>query len=63
MAVEIFKGIQRLPNDGNGDDAIVSTAVRSGCAVITNDRELKNKLKGMGIPTYSLRRYGRIERS
>lgn len=63
LAIEIHKGIPRISNSGSGDEAIVRAAQENGCAVITNDRELKRKLKDMKIPTYSLRKSGRLEKS
>jgi len=38
-----------------GDDGVLDVAVRNEAAVVTNDRELMSRLKGVGLPVVRLR--------
>lgn len=50
-----------LDAEGTGDDAIVDAAIRFKSAVITNDRELRRRLKDVGVRVFSLRKGKRID--
>jgi len=57
LAMKIIKQ-KRLPQprlEGTGDFAIIDWAVRNKGAVLTNDVELKFRLKELGIKVYCLR--------
>jgi rRNA-processing protein FCF1 len=43
-----------------GDDAIIQVAKELGSFVLTNDKDLKNRLKKLGIGVYSVRTNGNI---
>lgn len=43
------------------DDLIIRVAKEWNCPVATNDRELRKKLKGMGVPVIYLRQGVRLE--
>lgn len=42
------------------DDAIVKVASQGGCAVFTNDRQLKRKLRDINVPVIYLRQKSRL---
>jgi len=42
-------------NDESNDDAILRTALKMMCAVATNDRKLRRKLRDVGVPVVFLR--------
>lgn len=42
-------------NDESNDDVILRAAVEMKCAVATNDRELRKKLRNAGVPVVFLR--------
>lgn len=46
--------IERESGESN-DDAILRSAVKMKCAVATNDRELRKKLRNAGVPVVFLR--------
>ena len=52
--------VKRMPNE-TIDELILRHAKSSGCAVATNDRELRKKLKKEGIPTIFLRERSHLE--
>jgi rRNA-processing protein FCF1 len=44
----------------NVDDAITKVAGRGGCAVFTNDRQLKKKLRDINVPVIYVRQKSRL---
>ena len=46
---------------GSVDDKIVHTAQEHGCYVVTNDRELKQRLLNLGIPVIIVRGKRKLE--
>lgn len=61
LLAAMIDSIELLPGEGRGDDAIVEIAARVNAAVITNDRELRTRLKSAGVRVFSLRNGRRIE--
>jgi rRNA-processing protein FCF1 len=46
--------------DGKGDDAVFCLAKKLNCIVVTNDRELKNRLKTASLQVIYLRGKGQL---
>jgi rRNA-processing protein FCF1 len=44
-----------VQTEGTGDDAIVEAAIRLDAYVLTNDKELKRRLRSLRIPLIYLR--------
>jgi len=44
----------------NVDDAILKVASKGGCAVFTNDRQLRRKLRDINVPVIYLRQKSRL---
>lgn len=57
----MMKVMEVVPAEGKGDDSIIDTAVRLKAAVMTNDRELRKRLKSSGVRVFSLRGGRRVE--
>ena len=53
--------IPRIQAEGKGDDAIVAAAIATHSAVLTNDRELRARLKENGIRVFAFRQGRRVE--
>lgn len=47
--------------EGAGDEAILSLARAEGAAVLTNDRDLRRRLREAGLPVIYLRERARLE--
>ena len=52
--------VKRMFNE-TYDDVIVRVAADLNCTVATNDRELRRKLRGIGLPVVFLREYSRLQ--
>jgi len=46
---------QSIPTSKYGDDAVVEAAQQKNAYVVTNDRELRSRLRKLSIPTITLR--------
>jgi rRNA-processing protein FCF1 len=44
----------------NADDVIIMVASKGGCAVFTNDRQLKKKLRDINVPVIYVRQKSRL---
>jgi len=54
--IQVEKGLEETH-----DDVIVRVAAEWGCPVATNDRELRKRLRNMGVPVIFLRQKRRLE--
>ena len=54
--IQVEKGLKTTH-----DDVIVQVAIKWGCPVATNDRELRKRLRDHGIPVIYLRQKHRLE--
>jgi len=46
---------------GSPDDAIIEAARKGNCAVFTNDRELRKRLRNINVPVIYVRQKSRLE--
>ncbi|WXG41162.1 MAG: PIN domain-containing protein [Candidatus Freyarchaeum deiterrae] len=64
LALELaqrYKIVDVVPENGNMDDLIVKFSKKEGCAVATNDQNLRRKLKSEGIPTIYVRQKSHLQ--
>ncbi|MCL2607998.1 MAG: twitching motility protein PilT [Methanomassiliicoccaceae archaeon] len=54
-ALALARKYEIIHSDETGDDAIVDVAVRLGAYVLTNDKELRRRLRSQRIPIIYLR--------
>jgi rRNA-processing protein FCF1 len=54
-AIMLARKYEILQTEGTGDDAIVEAAIRLDAYVLTNDKELKRRLRSLRIPLIYLR--------
>jgi len=54
-ALMLARKYEILPTEATGDDAVVEAAVRLDAYVLTNDKELKRRLRSLRIPLIYLR--------
>jgi rRNA-processing protein FCF1 len=47
--------------EGEGDDAVLALARAEGAAVLTNDRDLRRRLRGADLPVIFLRERSRLD--
>ncbi len=59
-ALGIASVMKQYATSNRGDEAIIQTAKELGSFVLTNDKELKKRLKNLGIGVYSVRTNGNI---
>jgi rRNA-processing protein FCF1 len=55
VALALARKYEILHSDKTGDDAIVDVAVKLGAYVLTNDKELRRRLRSQRIPIIYLR--------
>lgn len=55
VALSLLTRCRIVDTEGNVDDAIIELAIESGCAVLTNDSELKKRLRDRGVAVVYLR--------
>lgn len=55
VALSLARKYETFQTETKGDDAIVEAAVRLDAYVLTNDKELKRKLRSLRIPIIYLR--------
>jgi len=54
-ALMLARKYEIVQTDMSGDDAVVDVAIRMNAYVLTNDRELKRRLRSLRIPLIYLR--------
>ncbi|MDR0198180.1 MAG: twitching motility protein PilT [Methanomassiliicoccaceae archaeon] len=54
-ALMLARKYETYQTDSSGDDAVVEAAIRLDAFVLTNDKELKRRLRSMRIPLIYLR--------
>ncbi|MDR2867002.1 MAG: twitching motility protein PilT [Methanomassiliicoccaceae archaeon] len=54
-ALMLARKYEIMQTDGTGDDAIVEAAIRLNAYVLTNDKELRRRLRSLRIPMIYLR--------
>ncbi|MGE4274979.1 MAG: PIN domain-containing protein [Candidatus Methanomethylophilaceae archaeon] len=54
-ALALAAKYETLPTDSRGDDAVLELAVRLQAPVLTNDKQLRARLRMQGIPLIYLR--------
>ena len=54
-ALQLARKYEIFQTDASGDDAVIEAAVRTDGYVLTNDKELRAKLRAMKIPLIYLR--------
>ena len=60
-ARELAGRFPTMPVATNGDDAILELAVQHGAIVVTNDLELRKRLKDRGLKVLVMRQMSRLE--
>ncbi|MDR0791089.1 MAG: twitching motility protein PilT [Methanomassiliicoccaceae archaeon] len=55
VAIQLARKYEIMQTEGSGDDAIVEAAIRLDAYVLTNDKELKRRLRSLRIPLIYLR--------
>ncbi len=61
IAMKLCAGFDMVKATKNGDDGVIEAAISTGCSIITNDNDLINRAKTLGIRTFSMRSSGLIE--
>jgi rRNA-processing protein FCF1 len=61
VALALARKYEIVDSKYRGDAAIIDIATSTGAPVVTNDRELRRKLKDKGIRTIYLRSYTHLE--
>ena len=59
-SLELIKKYEIVNAEGNGDDAVLNLAKKLSGIVITNDRELRKRVKESSLQTIYLRGKGRL---
>ena len=54
-ALALARNFEIIPTEASGDASVIELAERTGAYVLTNDRELRSKLRKRGIPLIYLR--------
>ncbi len=54
-AIKLAQKYEIVPTENMGDNAVLELAVRTEGVVLTNDRELRSRLRTLKIPTMYLR--------
>jgi hypothetical protein len=60
-AIKLAERFDLYENEGEGDDAILKMAREMNGAVVTNDKELKRKLRKEKLPVIYLRGKNKLE--
>lgn len=60
FALKLLEVFEIVKTESEGDSSLIEAAERYGCALITNDRELKRKAKQRGVPVGYLRENKRV---
>ena len=55
VALSLARRYDIIPTEASGDASIIELAEKTGAFVLTNDRELRNKLRDRGVPLIYLR--------
>lgn len=54
-ALELARRYEIIPTEEKGDKAVIELALRTGGYVLTNDKELRGKLRKLKVPLIYLR--------
>jgi rRNA-processing protein FCF1 len=54
-ALELARRYEIIPTEATGDKAVIELALKTGAYVLTNDKELRRKLRNAGVPLIYLR--------
>ncbi len=54
-AIALARKYEIIPTESSGDEAIMELARKLGAYVVTNDKELRSRLRAEGIPLVYLR--------
>jgi rRNA-processing protein FCF1 len=54
-ALELARRCEIIPTSATGDRAVMELAIKTGGYVLTNDKELRGKLRKLGVPLIYLR--------
>ncbi len=60
-ALSLAQRFETIQNEGNGDDAILKMAKKMNGIVVTNDKDLKKRLREEKLPVIYLRGKNRLE--
>ncbi|HEC76237.1 MAG TPA: twitching motility protein PilT [Thermoplasmatales archaeon] len=55
------RGFRLMETENVGDDGVLETAIKMDAAILTNDKELKNKARELNLPIIYLRGGTRLE--
>lgn len=55
------RGFRLVETENMGDDGVLETAIKMDAAILTNDKELKNKARELNLPIIYLRGGTRLE--
>jgi len=59
-ALELARKYESIPTSVTGDDAVVELALTTGGYVLTNDKELRSRLRKLKIPLIYLRSHDHL---
>jgi rRNA-processing protein FCF1 len=59
-ALELIKKFEIYENEGKGDSAIVELAKKLNCIVVTNDKELRDRLRKLSLHSIYLRNKSKL---
>lgn len=54
-ALELARKYEIIPTEASGDKAVIELALKTGGYVLTNDKELRGKLRKLNVPLIYLR--------
>lgn len=55
VALALSKKYEAIPAGSRGDDSVIEVALKTRGIVLTNDRELRSRLRMLGVPLLFLR--------
>ncbi|MFA6951642.1 MAG: PIN domain-containing protein [Candidatus Methanomethylophilaceae archaeon] len=55
VALKLANKYEIVPAEKRGDDSVIEVALRLNAIVLTNDRELRSRLRKVGVPLLFLR--------
>jgi rRNA-processing protein FCF1 len=59
-SLQLIKKYEIYDNEGKGDNAIVELAKKLNCIVVTNDKELRDRLRKLSLHTIYLRNKSKL---
>ncbi|MEM0157025.1 MAG: hypothetical protein QXN26_03040 [Thermoplasmataceae archaeon] len=60
-ALKMAANFEHVDSEGSGDECVLNAAIARKAAILTNDRELRDRARAKGIRTFSIRGKNRID--